>query len=157
MTGQRENGSTEATMTTVKTILSEKGSEVVTISPTATLDDAIATLAQRRIGALVVLGADQRVIGILSERDIIRVLGERGAGALKEPLAQTMTRVVVTCGEADAVSVVMEQMTHGRFRHVPVVEQDRLIGIISIGDVVKHHIAEVEMEATAMREYITHS
>jgi CBS domain-containing protein len=141
-------------MTTVKTILSEKGSEVVTISPTATLDDAIATLAQRRIGALVVLGADQRVIGILSERDIIRVLGERGAGALKEPLAQTMTRVVVTCGEDDAVSAVMEQMTHGRFRHVPVVEQDRLIGIISIGDVVKQRLGEMARESDALRDYI---
>jgi CBS domain-containing protein len=147
-------GSTEATMSTVKTILSEKGSEVVTISPTATLDDAIAILGQHRIGALVVLGADQRLIGILSERDIIRVLAERGAGALKEPLAQTMTRIVVTCGEADTVSAVMEQMTHGRFRHVPVVEQDRLIGIISIGDVVKQRLGEMARESEALRDYI---
>jgi CBS domain-containing protein len=139
---------------TVKTILSEKGSDVVTIKPTATLDEAIATLAEHRIGALVVLGADQRVIGILSERDIIRVLAERGAGALKEPLAQTMTRVVVTCAEADTMSELMERMTRGRFRHIPVVEQDRLVGIISIGDVVKQRLGEMARESEALRDYI---
>jgi CBS domain-containing protein len=141
-------------MSTVRTILSEKGSDVVTIKPTATLEDAIAILGQHRIGALVVLGADQRVIGILSERDIIRVLAERGAGALKEPLAQTMTRVVVTCGEADTMSDIMERMTRGRFRHIPVVEQDQLIGIISIGDVVKQRLGEMARESEALRDYI---
>ena len=82
------------------------------------------------------------MIGILSERDIVRALAERGAGAAKEPLSQTMTRAVVT-GEADTVSDLMERMTRGRFRHIPVVEQDRLIGIISIGDVVKHRLGEM--------------
>ena len=139
---------------TVKTILSEKGSNVVTINPNATLEEAIAMLGAKRIGALVVLGADQRVIGILSERDIIRVLAERGADALQEPLAQTMTRVVVTCGEADSVSDLMERMTHGRFRHIPVVEQDRLVGIISIGDVVKERLGEMARESEALRDYI---
>jgi CBS domain-containing protein len=138
----------------VKTILSTKGSEVITIGPTATLEEAIAVLAKRRIGAVVVLGAEDRVIGILSERDIVRALSERGASALKEPLAQTMTRVVVTCGEADTVSDLMERMTRGRFRHIPVLEQDHLIGIISIGDVVKHRLGEMERESEALRDYI---
>jgi CBS domain-containing protein len=138
----------------VKTILSEKGDKVVTIKPTATLEHAIATLAEHRIGALVVLGADQRVIGILSERDIIRALAERGAGSLKEPLASTMTREVVTCSSADTMSDLMERMTHGRFRHIPVVDQDRLVGIISIGDVVKQRLGEMARESDALRDYI---
>jgi CBS domain-containing protein len=139
---------------TVKTILSTKGSEVITIAPHATLAEAIAVLAKHRIGALVVLGADQRVIGILSERDIVRALAERGDNAMKEPLAQTMTRVVVSCCEADTVSDLMERMTHGRFRHIPVLEQERLVGIISIGDVVKYRLTELEFEKDAMRDYI---
>ena len=102
---------------TVKTILATKGSEVTTIAPTATLEEAIAVLAKRRIGALVVLGADQRVIGILSERDIVRTLSERGANAIKEPLAKTMTRVRRHLQRGDSVSELMERMTHGRFRH----------------------------------------
>ena len=139
---------------TVKTILSTKGSEVITIAPTATLEEAIAVLAKNRIGAVVVLGPQQRVIGILSERDIVRALSEHGAGALKQPLAQTMTRVVVTCGEADTVSDLMERMTRGRFRHIPVLEQDRLVGIISIGDVVKQRLGEMERESEQLRDYI---
>ena len=139
---------------TVKTILSTKGSEVITIAPNATLEEAIAVLNKHRIGAVVVLGAEQRVIGILSERDIVRALADRGAAAVKEPLAQTMTRVVVTCGEADTVSEIMERMTRGRFRHIPVVEQDRLIGIISIGDVVKQRLGEMERESEQLRDYI---
>jgi CBS domain-containing protein len=138
----------------VETILSVKGREVITIGPTATLEEAIAVLGKHRIGAVVVLGADQRVIGILSERDIVRALSERSAGALKEPLSQSMTRVVVSCGEADTVSDLMERMTRGRFRHIPVMEQDRLIGIISIGDVVKQRLGEMERESEALRDYI---
>jgi CBS domain-containing protein len=138
----------------VKAILSTKGSTVVTIGPNATLEEAIAILTRHRIGALVVLGADQRVIGILSERDIVRALSERSSGALGEPLSQVMTREVVTCSESDTVSEIMERMTHGRFRHIPVVNQDRLIGIISIGDVVKERLGEVVRESEALRDYI---
>jgi CBS domain-containing protein len=138
----------------VKTILTGKGGDIVTIEPTAALDAAIATLAKHRIGALVVLGADRRVIGILSERDIVRTLAELGAEALTKPVAQVMTRKVVTCGEADTVGVIMERMTAGKFRHVPVVEQDQLIGIVSIGDVVKHRLWEMEHESAALRDYI---
>jgi CBS domain-containing protein len=139
---------------TVKMILSHKGSEVLTIEPTATLKAAIEMLAARRIGALVVLGPDQRVIGILSERDVVRTLAEEGAGALNEPLAKVMTRKVVTCSLSETVASIMERMTSGKFRHVPVVEQDRLLGIVSIGDAVKHRLTEMESESAALRDYI---
>lgn len=139
---------------TVKSILSSKGRDVTTIEPNATLEAAIALLAQHRIGALVVLGPERRVIGILSERDIVRTLAARGAAALTAPLAQAMTRKVSTCTDADTVSAIMEQMTAGKFRHVPVVDQDRLVGIVSIGDVVKHRLQEMERDQKALRDYI---
>ena len=139
---------------TVKAILSSKGRTVITIEPTATLDDAIRTLTRHNIGALVVLGPEQRVIGVLSERDIVRALADQGAGVLKSPLAQIMTRNVSTCLEADKVGAVMEQMTNGKFRHVPVLEGGQLVGIISIGDVVKHRLKEMERDQEAMRDYI---
>src|SRR5437764_7955049 len=102
---------------TVKVILANKGQNVVSIAPTATLEEATETLVRHNIGALVVLGPEQRLIGMLSERDIVRALATEGAAVLKKPLSQVMTRKVGTCTEADAVSVIMEQMTHGKFRH----------------------------------------
>lgn len=138
----------------VSTILSTKGGNVITIEPTATLDTAIKILAERKIGALVVLGPQQRVIGILSERDIVRVMAERGAAALTLPLSQVMTRKVQTCSHSDTIGDIMEQMTSGKFRHVPVVEEDRLVGIVSIGDVVKERLHEIEREASELRDYI---
>jgi CBS domain-containing protein len=139
---------------TVKAILHHKGSDVVTIEPTATLAAAIKRLAERRIGALVVQGADHRIVGILSERDIVWALAERGSGALDEPVSQVMTRKVVSCGVSDTVAAIMEHMTSGKFRHVPVIEQNRLAGIISIGDVVKFRLGEMEGESSALRDYI---
>ena len=139
---------------TVKTILSTKGSHVTTAEPTATLESGIVMLAERGIGALVVLGADHQVIGTLSERDIVRALAERGAGALTEPLAGVMMRNVSTCTQSDSVNSIMEQMTAGKFRHVPVVEQERLVGIVSIGDVVKHSLNGMEQEVEALHDYI---
>ena len=139
---------------TVKTILSGKGSDVTTIEPTATLEYGIRILAERGIGALVVLAADHRVIGVLSERDIVRALAERGAGALTEPLAQAMTRKVSTCTQSETVNSIMEQMTAGKVRHVPVVEQERLVGIVSIGDVVKHTLMGMKLESEALHDYI---
>jgi len=139
---------------TVKAILARKGRDVATIAPTATLADAVQLLAQRRIGAVIVTGADDRVAGILSERDIVRVLAERGASILAENVATVMTRKVVTCNEADTVSVIMERMTAGKFRHLPVVDQGKLVGVISIGDVVKSRVHEIEGETNALREYI---
>jgi CBS domain-containing protein len=139
---------------TVKAILSRKGSDVVTIAPTANLSEAVTLLAEKRIGAVIVTGADNRVAGILSERDIVRALGERGADALGDNIAAVMTRKVTTCVEADTVADIMERMTTGKFRHVPVVEQGRLTGVISIGDVVKFRVEEIERESDALREYI---
>ena len=139
---------------TVRAILSRKGRDVSTIAPTANLSEAVRVLAQRRIGAVVVTGPDNRVAGILSERDIVRVLGERGPAALEENVAAVMTRKVSTCGEAETVAALMERMTAGKFRHLPVVEQGRLVGIISIGDVVKLRVEEIEGETNALREYI---
>ena len=138
----------------VKSILSAKGGEVNSIEPTATLDIAVKTLAEHKIGALLVLGPDRRVIGILSERDIVRVLAERGASVLSQPLAQVMTRKVITCSQSDSVGVLMERMTTGKFRHLPVIEDEQVIGVVSIGDVVKHRLQEIEHESAALRDYI---
>ena len=139
---------------TVKTILGHKSRDVVTIQPTATLAEAAGLLAERRIGAILVLGIEGRVAGILSERDIVRALAERGGAVLGERVDHVMTRKVFTCSENDTVAQVMEQMTAGKFRHVPVTEEGRLVGIISIGDVVKHRLHEIESESEALREYI---
>ena len=136
----------------VKSILSAKGGDVISIEPTVTLETAVKTLAKHRIGALLVLGPDRRMIGILSERDVVRVLGEQGAEVLTKPLAQVMTRKVVTCGQTETVGTIMERMTLGKFRHIPVVEQ--VVGIISIGDVVKHRLHELERESAALHDYI---
>ena len=134
-------------------ILKSKGRAVATARPDATLGEIIAKLAQKKIGAIVIVGDNGEVSGILSERDVIRRLGERGADALQETAAQTMTAAVITCQESSTLDELMELMTQGRFRHVPVIDDGALVGIVSIGDIVKHHIAEVEMEVSAMRGY----
>jgi CBS domain-containing protein len=139
---------------TVSTILSEKGRDIVTIEPGASLAAAAKLLAEKRIGAVLVLGADRRLVGIISERDIVWALAARGATALDEPVSQTMTRRVETCNERETIGSIMERMTDGKFRHVPVIEQGRLAGIVSIGDVVKHRLREIERESAAMRDYI---
>ena len=139
---------------TVKAILDTKGGNVITIEPTASLEQAAKILAERRIGALVVTGPEQRVVGIVSERDIVAMLAARGCHALDVPLTAVMTRKVTTCSPADTISTIMERMTEGKFRHVPVVEQGRLTGIISIGDVVKHRLQQMETEQNALRDYI---
>jgi CBS domain-containing protein len=139
---------------TVKAILDSKGTDVATIEPTADLASAVKVLAERRIGALVVVGPDQRVAGIVSERDVVRVLAELGTAALEQPVGQVMTRKVVTCNRAETMSSIMERMTAGKFRHLPVVEEGQLIGIVSIGDVVKHREQEIEFESATLRDYI---
>jgi len=126
---------------------------VVGVEPDTRLSAAVKLLSERRIGAVLVL-KDQRIEGILSERDIVRVLGERGAAALDETVGAVMTRKVVTCREADTVASLMETMTAGKFRHLPVVEGDRVIGLISIGDVVKWRVREFEQEQQALHDYI---
>jgi CBS domain-containing protein len=139
---------------TVSIILAGKGRDVVTIDPNASLAAAVELLAGKRIGAVVIVGADRRIVGILSERDIVRALAEQGHKALDEPVSAAMTRKVSTCHERETISSIMERMTLGKFRHVPVVDQGRLAGIISIGDVVKHRLSEVEHDSAAMRDYI---
>jgi CBS domain-containing protein len=139
---------------TVSIILAGKGRDVVTIEPNATLAAAVELLAEKRIGAVVIVGADRRIVGILSERDIVRALAEQGRKALDEPVSAAMTRKVSTCHERETISSIMERMTLGKFRHVPVVDQGRLAGIISIGDVVKYRLSEVERDSAALRDYI---
>jgi len=139
---------------TVKAILSVKGTEVHTIEPTTNLATAARLLAERKIGALVVTGPDRRVVGIVSERDIVQELAAHGAAALDLPLTEVMTRNVMTCSASDTISSVMERMTEGKFRHLPVVEQGRLSGLVSIGDVVKHRLKQMEQEQSALQDYI---
>jgi CBS domain-containing protein len=141
----------------VSAILRQKGRAVTTAPPSITLLEAANRLTHKRIGAIVVVDAQGTLVGIISERDIIRALSESGPACLTRPVSDTMTRQVVTCQEADTLDELMEMMTARRFRHLPVVTDGALTGIISIGDVVKHHVAEIEMEATAMRDYIAHS
>jgi CBS domain-containing protein len=139
---------------TISIILASKGREVVTIAPSASLASAVGLLVEKCIGAVLILGADRRIVGILSERDVVRALAERGAGALDEPVSQTMTRKVSTCNENESVFNIMERMTDERSRHVPVVDQGKLVGIVSIGDVVKHRLQVMERDSAAMHDYI---
>lgn len=139
---------------TVKAILAAKGGDVVTIEPTASVGAAARLLAERKIGALVVTGADRRVVGIASERDIVGAVAAGSVSALEQPLSEVMTRRVTTCSPTDTISTIMERMTQGKFRHLPVIEQGRLAGIVSIGDVVKHRLEEMEREQSALRDYI---
>jgi len=138
----------------VEQLLSGKGREVISVQPHRTLAEAIRILSEKRIGAVVVMGADGALVGILSERDIIRALGEQGGAALESAVSRSMTSKVVTCRPQTSVDELMEIMTTGRFRHVPVVENGRVAGIVSIGDVVKHRVAAIEAESQAMRDYI---
>ena len=138
---------------TVRAILDTKGHQIESVEPDARLSAAIKTLAERKIGAVLVM-SQGRVEGILSERDIVRVVGERGAAALDEPVGAVMTRKVVSCKQADTVAAIMEMMTSGKFRHLPVLEDDRVVGLISIGDIVKWRVGEYEAEQEALREYI---
>ena len=139
---------------TVRAILDTKGHQVEGIQPGAKLSAAVKILGERKIGAVLVLNMGGRIEGILSERDIVRVLGERGAAALDEPVSNVMTRKVVSCRQTDTVSGIMEMMTLGKFRHLPVVEDNKVVGLISIGDVVKWRVQEYEREQEALRDYI---
>ena len=138
----------------VKQILDAKGREVVTTEPDAAISEAVALLASHRIGAVVVTGIDRRIAGILSERDIVRLIGDKGRTALDLPVSAAMTAKVQSCTETHTINEVMEIMTRGRFRHLPVERAGRLDGIISIGDVVKARIEEVEREAEEIKQYI---
>ncbi|WP_152340194.1 CBS domain-containing protein [Pseudorhizobium flavum] len=138
----------------VKNMLDAKGRDVVTVSPDKSLLQVAGILHERKIGALVVTGVDGRIAGIFTERDMVRALAEKGAAILDQPVSSVMTVNVQTCREETTVNALMEMMSSGRFRHVPVEDGGRLNGIISIGDVVKSRIREVEMEAEEIKAYI---
>jgi CBS domain-containing protein len=139
---------------TVKAILEQKGHAVFTLGPDVKLSEAIRVLAENRIGALVITQGDNKIVGILSERDIVRCLAKEGAAALDHDVRSAMTGKVKVCQEHNTVNEVMEIMTQGRFRHLPVEKNGMLDGIVSIGDVVKRRIEDVEREAEEIRHYI---
>jgi CBS domain-containing protein len=138
---------------TVRAILDTKGHQIVSVRPEAKVTEAIEILGERKIGAVLVM-SQGCTEGILSERDIVRALGERGAPVLGEPVSAVMTRKVVHCRPNDTVAAIMEIMTLGKFRHLPVLEGERVVGLISIGDVVKWRVQEYESEQEALRTYI---
>lgn len=140
----------------VRDILKDKGRNIVAIGDGATLAEAARTLADHRIGAVIVQALGGTLVGILSERDLVRAIAEDGSLALSRSVAAYMTRNVATCTEHDTVEGLMEMMTLGRFRHVPVLDdRHKLSGLISIGDVVKSRIAETVSEANSLRDYIS--
>lgn len=139
---------------TVARILKEKGRDVVTTQPHRTLREVAALLAERRVGAAVVSDPSMSILGIVSERDIVRAIGAGNASALEEPVSRHMTARVTTVTEDTPIDNVMEMMTTGRFRHMPVVDEGRLVGIVSIGDIVKRHVDALDTERRALRDYI---
>ncbi len=141
--------------TLVSQILAAKGRDVATISQERTVADAVALLRERRIGALVVTSIDQPLAGILSERDVVRALAERGAATLESTVADLMSAEVVTCTEETSVGDLMELMTTQRIRHVPVVDEGRVVGMVSIGDVVKARLDHLEGERRELLEYVS--
>ncbi len=139
---------------TVARILAEKGRDVVTTQPHRTLKEVVDLLAARGVGAVVVADDSMSVLGILSERDVVRVIAQNGAAALDDQVSRHMTPKVITVTRNDTIDHLMQTMTEGRFRHLPVVEDGRLIGIVSIGDVVKRHVDALDIERQALKEYI---
>ncbi len=141
---------------TVKTILAAKGGEVVSIEPTADLVAAAKLLTTRRVGVLVVIDAGGRLVGILSERDIMRALAESAGAALELSVAQVMTRNVFTCDVNDSISSVLKRMTTEKFRHMPVLDNHLLVGLVSIGDIGKRHMETLLDHVRQFDEYIGH-
>lgn len=139
---------------TVKSILEEKGHAVLTLGPNESLSEAVRILAEHRVGALVITNGDRKIVGILSERDIVRCLAKEGAAALENTVRAVMTPKVKICNENHTINEVMTIMTQGRFRHLPVEKGGLLDGIISIGDVVKRRIEDAEREAEDIKQYI---
>ena len=137
----------------VATILKQKGTGVVTTNANKSLLEIAKLLAHHGIGCIVIVGDDDKIAGIVSERDLMRAVGQGGPKVLDEAVSDFMTKTVITAREADTIDRPMSEMTTRRFRHMPVVERDRLIGLVSIGDLVKMRLGEVEMEAAATREY----
>ena len=139
---------------TIGDILSAKGRDVITTTTSATLEEVSQLLAKHKVGAAVVLDAKEDVCGILSERDIVRQIAASGASALGGSASSCMTSKVITCNESDTIDVAMQKMSAGRFRHLPVLTNGKLAGIISIGDVVKKKIEQAEQDAADLKQYI---
>ena len=139
---------------TVASILADKGHDIVTATEAETVADICRRLTEHKIGAILVTSPDGAIVGILSERDIVKACAGHGPAALERSAADLMTRSVVTVTPDVTIASVMERMTAGRFRHMPVLKGGRIVGVISIGDVVKHRIAQAEREAEEMRSYI---
>jgi CBS domain-containing protein len=139
----------------VATILRHKGSGVFTITSDKSLLEIAKLLAQHGIGCLVIVGDDDRISGIVSERDLLRAISQGGPEVLKAPVSDFMTKTVITAGKDDTIDKLMSEMTIHRFRYMPVVERGRLVGLVSIGDLVAIHVADAEFESDAMRQYIT--
>ena len=139
---------------TVSSILGQKGRQVITARVEQTLSEICELLTTNKIGAVVLTDDDQRIQGILSERDIVRAIAQEGPGVLSTPASGQMSRNVITAAESDTVDTVMSRMSAGRFRHMPVVRDGRLIGVVSIGDIVKRKIEHAEREAAEIRAYI---
>jgi CBS domain-containing protein len=152
---ENEEQSLEEAPMNVAAILQDKGDAVHTIAPGERLAEAAKTLDRKAIGALVVVDERRRVLGVLSERDVTREVARRGAAALDAAVSSAMTEDVVTASPADTLHELMSRMTDRRIRHLPVISGGQLVGIVSIGDVVKWRIRDAELEAQAMREYIT--
>ncbi len=140
----------------VSGLLAVKGDEVVTVSPEETATEVVATLASKRIGAVVVTEDGKHIAGVLSERDIVQALADGGADALERPASSLMTTEVFTCEPATTVDQLMSLMTERRIRHVPVVVEGCLAGLVSIGDVVRDRIADLETESQVLHDYIAH-
>ncbi|MCX6480934.1 MAG: CBS domain-containing protein [Mycobacterium sp.] len=152
----------------ISDILRSKGSAVATVTETTTVTGLLAELAVHNIGATVVIGTAGQgrsdsgintagVVGIVSERDVARELHRQGPGVLQRPVSDIMSSTLVTCGPEDTVDVLAELMTHNRVRHIPVLDAGRLIGIVSLGDVVKNRLEELAAERQQLRDYITQS
>lgn len=139
----------------VAMILEQKGRSVVTIDANAMIGEVVSQLVGHKIGAIVVVEDVDDIVGIISERDIVRAIARSGMEVLSEPVQSIMTSEVMTCEDGETINEVMARMTRGRFRHLPVEKNGRLTGIVSIGDVVKARIEEVEREAEEMRTYIS--
>jgi CBS domain-containing protein len=144
----------EAALMMVKQILADKGTDVFTLPLESTGMDAVDALAKHNIGALIIASPDMVIKGILSERDVVRAVWNKGPDALDSPVTELMTSKVRTCTEESTVLEVMELMTEGRFRHLPVERDGKLIGVVSIGDIVKRRIQDIEREAEEIRSYI---
>ena len=139
---------------TVARILARKGREVATVPPHASLRDVVDVLAAKHIGALVIVDIKGAMLGIVSERDVVRALAKQGADVLDDPVSRHMTKSVVAADESDSVIAIAQKMSNGRFRHMPVIADGRLVGMISTGDAVKYRLEEMEAEQSALREYI---